>query len=72
MLRIGFLNVMDDVKKLQSYMEVFDMVICDDGSLCPVLHLLNQFLHHRDMQMPEHVKSGVVGIEELDKILGAL
>lgn len=40
-LRIGFLNEFEDEAKLNRYLEKFDLVIADDGSLCPVMSILN-------------------------------
>ena len=36
-LRIGFLNELTDQAKLDRYLESFDLVIADDGSMCPVM-----------------------------------
>lgn len=37
--RVGFLNS-SSKEKLAKFGQKFDLVICDDGSLCPILHLL--------------------------------
>ena len=36
-LKIGFLNELTDDEKLQRYLKAYDLVIADDGSMCPVL-----------------------------------
>ena len=47
-VRIGFMNENKGIHKreftykLKKYLEKFDVVISEDGSLCPVLHLLSQ------------------------------
>ena len=44
-LRIGFLNLRDQAEfsnNLKRYQQVFDIVIADDGSLEPIIHILEQ------------------------------
>ncbi len=38
--RVGFLNSTSE-EKLAKFGHKFDLVICDDGSLCPIIHLLH-------------------------------
>lgn len=57
-LRIGFMNkVVDcDMEKsfeMKRYKEKFDIVISDDGSVCPVLHVLGVFGDHELTKRPK-------------------
>ena len=73
-LRIGFLNVRDKLEmseKLVKYKEVFDIVISDDGSLDPVLHLLESI---RDQNgcgpiLDQDIINAVSGIDHLQGML---
>ena len=45
-LRVGFLNIRDHLEfsnNLQKFKRVFDIVISDDGSLEPIIHVLDSF-----------------------------
>ena len=67
-LRVGFLNSNNCENKLQQYQETFDIVIADDGSLCPVLYLLEQlFDASRELQINE-----IDGSDALKLIAGDL
>ena len=42
-VRIGFLNVNSE-DKFEQFSKKFDIVICEDGSLCPVISIINNVL----------------------------
>lgn len=39
-IRIGFLDE-PEKEKLDMHLSVFDLVIANDGSMCPIMHILN-------------------------------
>ncbi len=73
-LRIGFLNVRDCLgidDKLVKYKEVFDIVISDDGSLDPVLHLLESIKDSKGSGpiLDQDIINAVSGIDHLQIML---
>lgn len=67
-VRVGFLNKLSDPLMLESYMETFDLVISDDGSLCPVLSLLEEIAGEQTGRGYKNLEGSL----ELQKILGSL
>ena len=67
-LRIGFLNKKETCSdefmfELKRYKEKFDLVISEDGSICPILHIFGLFGDHEVSVKPE-----VVNMEGFDEL----
>ena len=59
-LRVGFCNKATACE--EAYLEHFDMVISQDGSLCPVLSVLNKVVDAKN-EVAGEVRRQVVGFE---------
>jgi hypothetical protein len=46
LLKIGFFNTTEGHATLEDFTKHFDLVISGDGSLCPVLYLLQNLYDH--------------------------
>ena len=46
LLKIGFFNTTEGHATLEDFTKHFDLVISSDGSLCPVLYLLQNLYDH--------------------------
>lgn len=55
-LRVGFLNVGDHLEfsnNLKKFQKVFDIVITDDGSLEPIIHILESIRGENQEELSE-------------------
>ena len=71
-LRIGFLNKRPNDEEeynfeMKRYKDKFDIVISDDGSICPVLHILSILGDHKLTERPN--VGGLDGFQELNEII---
>lgn len=71
-LAIGFLNeeyakLSEDNETVKNFKKNFDLIITDDGSICPVIHMLQSI--YSDQHRVAECQHDIDGSEQLFKLL---